>query len=205
MNEEPLPDLPEEQIITPNSPDRFPLLLASSQPCDVPLNSVDRRALDDMNDLLEELGNSAAGIAAVQIGYPKRMFMLRRHGQNEAFVNPALIRTSQDKARKQEGCLSLPNMVFRIARPKSVTLQWFDENCGSHEETFTGFWARAVCHEMSHLCGRLLTDEDGANIIKEIPRTSFGMKITDASQKRIKQRRAKNKRGRKSKRKNRIG
>lgn len=196
-----LPELPEEAIITPQSQDRFPLLLGGSQPCDCPINDVDRSVLGDISKLLDELDTSAAGLAAVQVGYPKRMFMLRRHGKNEVFINPVLTNVSTAKTRKPEGCLSLPNMVFRIARPKSLTLDWFDEDGTSHTENFVGFWARTVCHEMDHLNGTILAEHPDSVLVREVPRKHFrsqeGYMIVDETfKKRVATRRAKKKRAR---------
>lgn len=196
-----LPELPEEAIITPASHDRFTLLLAASQPCDCPINDVDKSVLNDMGELLDEIDTGAAGLASIQVGYPKRMFMLRRHGKNEAFINPVLTKVSTEKAHKREGCLSLPNMVFRIVRPKSLTLEWFDENGVSHTENFTDFWARAVCHEMDHLNGRILAEHPDSVLVKEVPRKHFrsqegSITVDQAFKKRVAARRAKKKHAR---------
>jgi peptide deformylase len=196
-----LPELPQETIITPMSRDRFTLLLAGSQPCDCPINDVDRSVLVDMSTQLDELDTGAAGLAAVQIGYPKRMFMLRRKGVNQAFINPVVTNVSRDKSRKREGCLSLPNMAFRIARPKSLTLTWFDESGASQTENFTGFWARAVCHEMDHLNGTILAEHPDSVLVREVPRKHFkaqegSMIVDEAFKKRLAARRAKKKRAR---------
>jgi peptide deformylase len=201
MDEElqPLPELSEEKIITPDSPDRFQLLFAQSQLCDLPLDDTDRFALGEMNDTLNELDTEAAGLAAVQIGYPKRIFMLRRNGVNETFINPVVSDMSADKSQKQEGCLSLPNMAFRISRPKSLTLTWFDGHGTSHTQRYSGFWARAVCHEMDHLNGTILAEHQNSVIVKEEPRVFFkhqeGSIVRDAAFKnRVARRRAKKRR-----------
>jgi peptide deformylase len=203
MDEElqPLPELPEEKIITPNSPDRFQLLFAESQLCDLPLDETDRFALGEMSEQLDELDTDAAGLAAVQIGYPKRIFMLRRNGVNQTFINPVVSDVSAETTRKKEGCLSLPNMAFRIARPKSLTLTWFDEHGTSQTQRFSGFWARAVCHEMDHLNGTILAEHKDSVVVKEEPRVFFknqeGSIVRDAAfQNRVKKRRAKKRRAR---------
>lgn len=205
-----LQSLPEytEPVITPNSADRFPLLFAESQPCDFPLNAQDTACIDEMHSVLDDLGDEAAGLAAVQIGYPRRIFMLRRNGVNEVFINPVFTNVSTEKVNKNEGCLSLPGMVYRIARPRSVTLEWHNEMLSPQERTFTGFWARAVCHEMDHLNGQLLMEHADSVLQREEPRQFFrhqqGSIVRDAAfDNRVARRRAANKRARKQRARNR--
>ena len=202
QEQQPLPEAPESYIITPESQDRFTLLFAESQACDLPLDDTDRIVISDMGDALEDLDGQAVGLAAVQVGYPKRIFVIRRDGRNEVFVNPVIIAQGHERSTKKEGCLSLPNMAFRIARPKSITLSWFDDSGGSHERTFVNFWARVICHEMDHLNGTILADHQDSVLVKDVPRAHFkhqeGSIIRDAAfQKRLAKRRAQNKRARK--------
>ena len=146
-------------IITPVDQERFPLLEHSSRFCDLPLPAEDREQLLYMEALLEGLGNSALGLAAVQIGWPKRIFMLRHPntGTITTYVNPSVVAISPETSRKPEACLSLPDYSVRVSRPKRVTLSYFTPEGDKEQETFIGVRAKAVMHEIDHLNGMLIT------------------------------------------------
>jgi len=198
-------------IITPGGdPERWPLLEMASQPCQIPITAADEQAIIDMDAILDALDEEAAGLAAVQIGFPHRIFLLR-NGTNEegnptnnVYVNPNVVAKSKAITKDGEACLSLPGMGALVPRPKSVTLQYFDLDGNVQEETFTGFWARAVMHEMDHLDGQLISKYIEEQMSKQPSRTKFGMRITPHRTKVIAQRRAKNKCARASRKNNRA-
>jgi peptide deformylase len=175
---------PRNPIITPGDPERFPLLEMASQPCQIPITSADEQAIVDMDTILDVLDDEAAGIAAVQIGFPHRIFLLRNgtdedgNATNNVYINPTIVSKSRKTKRGGEACLSLPGMSATFSRPKSVTLQFVDLDGEVQTETFDGFWARAVMHEMDHLNGTLITRHLEEQIAKQPRRTSFGMKVT---------------------------
>lgn len=187
-------------IITHADPDRFPILEAESQICSLPADGSDIEAIEKMDAILSQLGDQAAGLAAVQIGYPKRIFLLRRNGENQVFINPVLLSKSKETKRRKEACLSLPGLAVTIPRPKQLTLKYYDLHGESHEEDFRGFWAQCVSHEMDHLNGQLISSHLQAEFETVVPRTKFGMKLDAAAKKRIAKRRQKNKRARKARR-----
>jgi len=184
-------------IITHADPDRFPILEAESQPVSVPISALDLEHIERMDATLRELEDGAAGLAAVQIGYPKRIFLLRENGENRVFINPIIVSRSRETRKRPEACLSLPGLVVQTARPKSITIDYVDLEGNEHTETFTGFWAQAVSHEMDHLNGKLITKHLEAQYARTDPRTKFGMKMTAQKKKQIAKRRAKRKRAKK--------
>lgn len=190
-------------IITPQDVERWPLMEVASQPCSLPINDTDAAMVGKMDALLDVLGDTAAGLAAVQIGYPKRIFLLREPTGNRAFINPVLIAQSVETKRDGEACLSLPGFGAVFKRPKSVTLQYHDLDGTSKTEVFTGFWARAICHEMDHLNGILIAHHLEQEVAKQDRRTSFGMLLTPHRRKVIADRRAKNKRAKAARKANR--
>jgi peptide deformylase len=180
-------------IINPAS-DKFPLLEMESQPCSLPISDTDAEVIGRMNDVLDELGDSAVGLAAVQIGYPKKIFLLRVNGENEAFINPMIVSKSKKKRKRPEACLSIPGFNVTTKRPRSIILKWFDVMGKQHEKEFRGFLAQAVSHEMDHLNGVLVTHHMQEVFDNMVPRTTFGMKLTKQKKKEIARRRAKKKR-----------
>ena len=199
----------QNPIITPGDPERWPLLEMPSQACSLPISPEDEEAIALMDALLNALDEQAAGLAAVQVGYPRRIFLLRNgrgadgEAFNTAYINPVVVARSRATKTDGEACLSLPHFAGRFERPKSVTLEYMDIGGEFQRETFTGFWARAVMHEMDHLNGTLITQHVEKQIAKQPRRTRFGMKITPHRQKVIAQRRANNKRARAARRANR--
>lgn len=199
---EPQPEI-ANPIITPADMERWPLLEAVSQPCSLPVNDTDAAMIGKMDAVLDVLGDTAAGLAAVQIGYPKRIFLLRENGVNRAFINPVVVSQSQEMKKDGEACLSLPGFGAVFKRPKRVELQYHELDGTVKREVFEGFWARAICHEMDHLNGVLITHHLEKEVAKQVRQTKFGMKLTPHRCKVIADRRARNKRAKASRRANR--
>lgn len=200
MNEQ---ESAQNPIITPNDVERFPLLECQSQPCSLPISDVDAAMIGKMDAVLDVLGDTAAGLAAVQVGYPKRIFLLRENGTNRAFINPVIVSQSQEMKKDGEACLSLPGFGAVFKRPKRVELQYHELDGAVKREVFEGFWARAICHEMDHLNGVLITHHLEKEVAKQVRQTKFGMKLTPHRCKVIADRRARNKRAKASRRANR--
>lgn len=158
-NPDPDPNLKQEPdlIITPNDL-RFPLLTAKSQLCGMPLIDEDVLVINKLREVMGKIGENAVGLAAVQIGIPRQMFIMKRNnGTIIECINPVILNYSRECSNKFEGCLSLPKLAFAIKRPKTVTLQWFDMSGQLQQDRFMGMEAKIVCHEMDHLSGRTIT------------------------------------------------
>ncbi len=116
--------------------------------------------LDDMYDTLVKA--DGAGLAAVQVGVLKRIFIVidgdsARDGVIE-FINPEIISQSGEQTGV-EGCLSVPGMQGDVTRPYKVTVRYQDRNGDHFEVKAEGFIARAICHEYDHLDGTLYIDK----------------------------------------------
>lgn len=116
--------------------------------------------LDDMYDTLVKA--DGAGLAAVQVGVLKRIFIVIdgesvRDGVIE-FINPEIISQSGEQ-KGLEGCLSVPGMQGEVTRPNKVTVRYQDRNGDLFEIKAEGFIARAICHEYDHLDGTLYIDK----------------------------------------------
>jgi peptide deformylase len=73
-------------------------------------------------------------------------------------VNPEIIASSEDTKVYEEGCLSIPEIYADVERPSEVTMRWLGLDGDEHEQTFDGFPAVCVQHEIDHLNGRLYID-----------------------------------------------
>jgi peptide deformylase len=109
----------------------------------------------DMLDTSREVGG--AGMAAVQVGTPVRMFVMDLAsvaGDTIVFINPEIVARSAGVIARKEGCLSMPGIaIFDIERPTQVTVNYTDITGTPRTYEADGFAAQCVQHEMDHLDG----------------------------------------------------
>jgi peptide deformylase len=103
------------------------------------------------------------GLAAVQIGVPKRVIVmdLARAEEPKAprhFVNPEITWRSEETLPYEEGCLSVPDIFDEVERPAKVRLRYLDYHGRTVEEEAEGMFAVCIQHEMDHLEGVLFID-----------------------------------------------
>ncbi|MEW6051497.1 MAG: peptide deformylase [Candidatus Zixiibacteriota bacterium] len=128
-----------------------------------PVETVDQGVKDLVSDMTDTLNQAQGlGLAAVQIGVPRRVFLvdLSAVDINESlrvFINPEIVSTS-GAIELEEGCLSFPGIYQKIVRPAHVTIRALDVNGQSFEMTARGMVARAILHEYDHLEGKLFID-----------------------------------------------
>ncbi len=115
------------------------------------------RLLDDMKDTLHKA--DGVGLAAVQVGVLRRVVLVEvEKGELYELINPEIIYRSEERQEEMEGCLSVPNEWGITDRPMTVTVRAKNRNGETYEVTGTGLMARAFCHELDHLDGKLFTD-----------------------------------------------
>ena len=102
--------------------------------------------------------HNGMGLAANQLGYDLRMFVmeLRQHTRI-CVVNPVITKT-RGSCEANEGCLSLPGVVVRVKRPMVVRMKGVNQYFKPVNYKFTGIEARQAYHEIDHLIGKLITD-----------------------------------------------
>lgn len=139
-----------------------------------------RLTIDNMKQtLLATSDPIGVGLAAPQVGLSLRIFQMKptQNSKVTTFINPVIlnlsksegilkhtgsekIEASKPKSSKKkllEGCLSIPNIWGNVTRKKEITIVFQDENGGKKRQTFTGFPAVIIQHEMDHLQGILFT------------------------------------------------
>ena len=121
-----------------------------------------RKLADDM--LATMYAAPGVGLAAVQVGVPRRLIVLdTAKGENEpprplVMINPQIVSLGSEMRRHEEGCLSIPDVRIEIERPSSVTVRFLDREGKAQELTADGLLATAIQHEIDHLNGRLIID-----------------------------------------------
>lgn len=120
---------------------------------------IDDKIIDLLDDMKETcLKANGSGLAAVQVGVLKRIFVINVNGMYIEFINPIII-NQEGEQEEIEGCLSVKEPYAFVKRPKTVTVKAADR-CGNiFTLTCTDYTAIAVCHEYDHLDGVLYIDK----------------------------------------------
>ena len=115
--------------------------------------------LDDMRDTLIHAGG--VGLAAPQVGILRRAVLVFEtnvpEGEEERLlelVNPEIV-WEEGEQEGGEGCLSVPEVFGIVRRPEKVRVRAQDRYGETFEVEGEGLTARAFCHEIDHLEGRL--------------------------------------------------
>ena len=147
-------------------PDVF--LRSVSNPVPFPLDDKTTRLIRFMTKAMYQ--NNGIGLAAIQVGYQLRMFVMdcSRSGDNsKVFINPVIVKNSEETLTDFEGCLSAPGKHGEVKRYLRIVLNYKDEKGEDHTKTFYNLEARCIQHELDHLEGRLCIDYEKGNYSRE--------------------------------------
>ena len=117
-----------------------------------------------MDDMLETMyAAPGIGLAAIQVGIPKRVIVLdiaQKNGPRNPlfFINPEIIERSKNNLTYEEGCLSVPGQFAEIDRPDKCHIKYLDYHGQPQEIRAEGMLATCIQHEMDHLEGILFID-----------------------------------------------
>ena len=129
-----------------------------------PVDHVGEEEQKLMNDMLETMyAAPGIGLAAIQIGVPKRIIVMdiSREKENKnpmCFVNPVIKNKSEEMSRYEEGCLSLKNVFVEVDRPSTCEVEYLDYNGEKKNLKCDGLLATCIQHEYEHLLGVLMVD-----------------------------------------------
>ena len=134
-----------------------------------PVDGIDDEVRALIADMFETMYDAPGiGLAAIQIGVPKRVLVIDLQEQEDAegkpirqprvFINPELFDPSEDQSVYNEGCLSVPDQYAEVERPAVIHARWLDEQGVQHDEKLEGLLATCLQHEMDHLEGILFID-----------------------------------------------
>jgi peptide deformylase len=130
----------------------------------LPVEIVDNDLRKLMDDMLETMyAAPGIGLAAIQIGVPKRVIVLdidQKEGQKNPlfFINPEIVKKSQTNSIYEEGCLSVPGQFAEIERPENCHIKYIDYYGEAKEIEAKGMLATCIQHEIDHLEGVLFID-----------------------------------------------
>lgn len=122
-----------------------------------PVKEMTPRLEELINDMLETMySENGVGLAAVQVGVLRRIVTIDVGEGPIILVNPVIVEKDGVQTG-QEGCLSVPNKVGIVTRPNHVIVEALDENMEPQRLEGEGLLARAFCHELDHLDGKMYT------------------------------------------------
>ncbi len=125
------------------------------------IKEVDQKLLvliEDMLDTMYEAGG--VGLAAPQVGILRRLIVIdvsEEGNEPIILINPEIIAADGEQIG-DEGCLSVPGKIGTVSRPDYVKVKAYDKNMKEFIAEGTGLLARAFCHEIDHLNGKLYVD-----------------------------------------------
>jgi peptide deformylase len=137
-----------------------PRLRLKSEPVDKITDEVRRLAADMLETMYDAPG---VGLAAIQIGVPKRIVVMDTSKKDEerrptVLVNPEITWSSEEKSTYEEGCLSIPEFYEEVERPARVKFRYTDLDGKTIELDAEGLAATCIQHEIDHLDGVLFID-----------------------------------------------
>ncbi|MGF7144813.1 peptide deformylase [Anaerotaenia torta] len=126
------------------------------------IKEADRKLLILIEDMLDTMYDAGGvGLAAPQVGILKRLIVIdvsEEGNEPIILINPEIIATEGEQVG-DEGCLSVPGKVGTVSRPDYVKVRAYNEKMEEYTIEGTGLLARAFCHEIDHLNGKLYINQ----------------------------------------------
>ena len=129
-----------------------------------PVKAIDREVKALVADMFETMYDAPGiGLAAIQVGVARRVVTMDLSKKEEAqeprvFINPEVLWRSDEKAKYEEGCLSIPEFYEEVERPAQVRVKYLDLEGREQELEASGLLATCLQHEIDHLNGILFID-----------------------------------------------
>jgi peptide deformylase len=137
-----------------------PRLRQKSEPVGKITDAIRKLAADMLDTMYDAPG---VGLAAIQIGVPKRVVTMdvskdEKERHPRVLINPEITWASEEKHIYEEGCLSIPEFYDEVERPAQVKFRYTNLDGETVEEEADGLMAICVQHEIDHLNGILFID-----------------------------------------------
>ena len=130
------------------------VLTKKSRPVDKMTPRIGELITDMLDTMYDAMG---VGLAAPQVGILKRIVVIYVGEGPILLINPEILETSGEQTG-DEGCLSVPGMAGQVTRPNYVKVKALDVNMDEQIYEGEGLLARAFCHEIDHLDGKMYTE-----------------------------------------------
>lgn len=131
-----------------------PCLRAKSKPVKS-VGIIERTLIAAMFEAMED--HKGIGLAAPQVGVNQQIFVVDTGKETFAAINPKILKTVGADVM-EEGCLSIPHLLVSVKRPKTIDVEFTDENNELVQARLSGLTAKVFQHELDHLNGKLIID-----------------------------------------------
>lgn len=133
-----------------------------------PVDAVTPRIVTLLDDMIETMREAdGVGLAAPQVGVLRRIAVVEvEPGEVYELINPKIVAYAGEQ-QEQEGCLSVPGRWGITKRPKHVTVRAMNRLGEIYEVSGSDLLARAFCHEIDHLDGKLFIDDLVEELVEE--------------------------------------
>lgn len=124
-----------------------------------PVEKITPRTIQLLDDMIETMrAADGVGLAAPQVGVLRRIVVIETPDEGLIeLINPKIIAYAGEQ-RSEEGCLSIPGKFGITVRPMHVTVRAMNRKGETFEVNGSGLLAKAFCHEIDHLDGKLYID-----------------------------------------------
>ena len=124
-----------------------------------PVEKITPRTIQLLDDMIETMrAADGVGLAAPQVGVLRRIVVIETPDEGLfELINPKIIAFAGEQ-RSEEGCLSIPGKYGTTIRPMHVTVRAMNRKGEQIEVNGSGLLAKAFCHEIDHLDGKLYID-----------------------------------------------
>ncbi len=108
--------------------------------------------------------SNGIGLSANQVGLEARVFVMVTQNLKEVYTpfalfNPKILEFSIEEELGEEGCLSFPDLFFKVKRPANILVEFFDRDNNKHIIKLEGIDSRCFQHELDHLNGICFTEK----------------------------------------------
>ena len=127
---------------------------------------VDKEIIELNTNMFDTMRNAnGIGLAANQVGADRSIFIVDISNLEEyeetkplVFINPRIVKRSEEQTVFEEGCLSIPDIRGDVERPEAITIEYLDADFKEQSIDADNLLARVIQHEYDHLLGILFTD-----------------------------------------------
>jgi len=127
-----------------------------------PVAEVDERTRQLVDDMLESMyAAEGVGLAATQVDVHQRVIVIDTSDARDdprVLINPELVARSEEMVFGDEGCLSVPEVYYKVPRHARVTVRALDREGTMREFEAEGLLSVCVQHEMDHLMGKVFVE-----------------------------------------------
>jgi peptide deformylase len=134
-----------------------------------PVEKITPRILTLLDDMIDTMrAADGVGLAAPQVGVLRRVVVIETPDEGLfELINPKIIAYAGEQ-EGQEGCLSVPGRAGIVKRPMHVTVRAMNRNGEIFEISGSELTARAFCHELDHLDGKLYIDVASEMLVEDL-------------------------------------